>query len=55
MAAARFDCKRAMVAIEWANSHPGCMNRPSLSLLSPFGVFISGREGGLGSERVFAS
>ena len=27
MAAARFDCKRAMVGTGWANSRPSCMNR----------------------------
>ena len=27
MAATRLGCKRAMVTTEWANSHPGCMNR----------------------------
>ena len=27
MAAARLGCKRAMVGTEWANCHPGYMNR----------------------------
>ena len=27
MAVARLGCKRAMVGTEWANFHPGCMNR----------------------------
>ena len=36
------------------NSHTDCMNRLRKCLLSPFRGFISGREGFLGSEWVFA-
>ena len=28
LAAAWLGCKRAMVGTGWANSHPGCMDRP---------------------------
>ena len=55
MVAARLGNQRAMVCTEWANSCPGCKNRSRKSTTLTFWGFISGREGGLGSERVFAN
>ena len=47
--------KRAMVGTQLANSCPGYTNRLRKMLLSPLGGFISGKDGGLGSERIFAN
>ena len=69
MAVARLGCKRTVVGTRWANSWPGCMSRlrKCYSHLSGgsflagkaswalSGCFISGREGFLGSKRVFAN
>ena len=44
-----------MVGTQWANSCPGYTNRLRKMLLSPLGGFISGKDGGLGSERIFAN
>ena len=44
MAAARLGCKRAMVGIEWANSCPGCMNRPRKCYSHLLrGLFLAGK------------
>ena len=48
MAAARLDCKRAMVGTELDNSHPGCTNRPRNTILTVW-RFNFGREGDMGS------
>ena len=55
MAATRLGCKRAMVCTEWANIPPWLHKQAQKRLLSPFWRFISGRDGGLGTEQVFAN
>ena len=55
MAGARLGCKRNMVCTKWANIPPRLHKQAQKRLLSPFGGFISGRDGGLGSEQVFAN
>ena len=51
IATAKLDCEGGMVVTGWTNSLPGC----NMGLLSPCWGFLSGREGFLGSEGVFAS
>ena len=46
MVASRLGYQSAMIGTGWTNSCPGCMDTATLR-------FISGREGCLGSERVF--
>ena len=54
MVAARLGCQNVMVGTGWANSCPGCMDRlRKRYILLPCRGFISGREGCLGSERVY--
>ena len=53
MVAARLCCQSAMVGTGWVNSCPGCMDRLRKRYSHLVGGFISGREGCLGSERVY--
>ena len=53
--AGRLECKRAMAGIGWAASCPNCMDRlrKYIVLLSTCRGLVSGKEGWLGSERVY--
>ena len=53
MVAARLGCQSAMVGTGWANSCPGCMDRLRKRYFHLVEGSFFGREGCLGSERVY--